>query len=47
MRTLFGVGTPRGLQGRLAALGAAISALCSLTGEAIALIVIQINRRAQ
>jgi transposase len=46
MRTLFGVGTPRGLQGRLAALRAVLSALCSLTGEAIALIAIQINRRA-
>ena len=46
MRTLFGVGTPRGLQGRLAALDAVLSALCSLTGEAIALIAIQINRRA-
>jgi hypothetical protein len=46
MRTLFGVGTPRGLQGRLVALGAVLSALCSLTGEAIALIVIEINRRA-
>jgi transposase len=46
MRTLFGVGTPRGLQGCLVALGAVLSALCSLTGEAIALIAIQINRRA-
>ena len=46
MRTLFGVGTPRGLQGRLAALSAVLSALCSLTGEAIALIAIQIKRRA-
>jgi transposase len=45
MRTLFGVGTPRGLQGRLAALGAVLNALCSLTGEAIAQIAIQINRR--
>jgi hypothetical protein len=44
MRTLFGVGTPRGLQGRLAALRAVISALCSLTYEEIALITIQINR---
>jgi transposase len=46
MRTLFGVGTPRGLQGRLAALGTVLSALCSLAGEAIALIAIQSNRRA-
>jgi transposase len=46
MRTLFGVGTPRGLQGRLVALSAVLSALCSLTGEAIALIAIQFNRRA-
>src|SRR5438445_10540627 len=29
MRTLFGVGTPRSLQGRLAALGAPLSALCT------------------
>src|SRR5207237_6773580 len=45
MRTLFGIGTPRGLQGHLV-LGAALSALRSLIGEAIALIAIQINRRA-
>jgi transposase len=45
MRTLFGVGTPRGLQGRLRALGAVLSALYGLAGEAIALIAIQINRR--
>jgi hypothetical protein len=30
MRTLFGVGTPRGLQGRLAAFGAVLSALWGL-----------------
>jgi transposase len=46
MRTLFGVGTPGGLQGRLAALRAVLSTLCSLTGEAVALVAIQINRRA-
>jgi transposase len=45
MRTRFGVGTPRGLQGRLRALGAVLSALYGLAGEAIALIAIQINRR--
>ena len=33
MRTLFGIGTPRGLQGRLAALGAVLSALWSLMYE--------------
>ncbi len=38
MRTLFGIGTPRGLQGRLAALGAVLSTFWSLTYEAIALI---------
>jgi transposase len=31
MRTLLGIGTPRGLQGRLAALGAVLSALWSLS----------------
>jgi transposase len=36
MRTLFGVGTPRGLQGRLAALTAVFSALWSVVDEAIA-----------
>jgi hypothetical protein len=46
MRTLFGVGTPRGLLGRVVALGAVPSAWCSLTGKVIALIAIQINRRA-
>jgi hypothetical protein len=46
MRTLFGVGTPRGLPGRVVALGAVLSAWCSLTGKVIALIAIQINRRA-
>src|SRR5437764_4933930 len=46
MRTLFGVGTPRSLQGRAVAPGAMLSALSSLTGEAITLIAIQISRRA-
>jgi transposase len=45
MRSVFGVGTPRGLQGRLRALGAVLSALYGLAGEAIALIAIRINRR--
>jgi transposase len=45
MRSVFGVGTPRGLQGRLRALGAVLSALYGFAGEAIALIAIQINRR--
>ncbi len=36
MRTLFGIGTPRGLQGRLAALGAVLSMLWRLVYEAIA-----------
>jgi len=35
MRTLFGIGTPRGLQGRLAALAAVLSALWSLSCGAI------------
>lgn len=38
MRTLFGIGTPRGLEGRLAALVAVLSTLWSLTCDAIALI---------
>ena len=38
MRSLFGVGTPRGLQGRAVAVGAVLSALCSLAYDAIALI---------
>jgi transposase len=36
MRTLFGIGTPRGLQGRVAALTAVLSTLWSLVYEAIA-----------
>jgi Transposase DDE domain len=44
MRTLFGVGTPRSLQGRLAALGAMLSTLWSLTYEAIASISSQNDR---
>jgi transposase len=44
LRTLFGIGTPRGLQGRLAALGAMLSALWSLTYEAIAPISSQTDR---
>lgn len=36
MRTLFGVGTPRALQGRLAALGTVFSTLWSLVYDAIA-----------
>ena len=35
MRTLFGVGTPRSLQGRVVALGAAIAALWALIDDAI------------
>jgi transposase len=35
MRTLFGVGTPRSLQGRVAALGAMLSALWALISEAM------------
>jgi transposase len=46
MRTRFGIGTPRGLQGRLVTFGVVLSALWSLTGEAIALIAIQIHRPA-
>jgi transposase len=38
MRMLFGIGTPRGLQGRLAAIGALISRLWKLGYDAIALI---------
>jgi len=38
MRMLFGIGPPRGLQGRLAALGAALSTLWNLGYDAIALI---------
>jgi len=44
MRTLFGVGTPRSLQGRLAALGGMLSTLWSLTYEAIAPISSQHDR---
>jgi transposase len=35
MRTLFGVGTPRGLQGRLATFGALLSALCASIYETL------------
>jgi hypothetical protein len=35
MRTLFGVGTPRGLKGRLLALGAMITVLWAFIGDAI------------
>src|SRR5438105_9799444 len=38
MRTLFGMGTPRGLQGRLATLGAVLSTLWSFRYDAVALI---------
>ena len=34
MRTLFGIGTPRALQGRLAAFGALLSALPTLMDDA-------------
>jgi hypothetical protein len=47
MRTLFGVGTPRGLQGRLAAFGAVLSALWGLRYDAIALIGSQTRRSAR
>jgi transposase len=36
MRRLFGIGTPRALQGAALALSAAISLLCALTYEAVA-----------
>jgi hypothetical protein len=36
MRTLFGVGTPRGLQGRLAALAAVLSTLWTFIDDATA-----------
>jgi transposase len=36
MRTLFGIGTPRSLQGRLAAVGAVLSTLWTLVYDAIA-----------
>jgi transposase len=35
MRTLFGVGTPRSLQGRVAAMDAMLSALRALIDEAM------------
>jgi hypothetical protein len=35
MRTLFGIGTPRGLQGRLAAFTTVLAALWSITLEII------------
>jgi hypothetical protein len=35
MRTLFGVGTPRSLQGRVAVLGALLSALWAFIDEAM------------
>lgn len=38
MRTLFGVGTPRSLQGRVVALGAMTAALWAVTADAIAAI---------
>jgi hypothetical protein len=38
MRTLFGVGTPRSLQGRALALDALITALCTLIDDLIAAI---------
>jgi transposase len=44
MRTLFGIGTPRGLQGRVAAFGGVLSTFWSITYEAIALIGSQIHR---
>ncbi len=47
MRTLFGFGTPRGLQGRVAALGAVLSAFWNLTCEAITLSSRQIRLPAQ
>ena len=47
MRTLFGIGTPRALQGRLAALGAVLGALWSLMYEATALVWSQSLRRAR
>ena len=38
MRTLFGVGTPRSLQGRAVALGAMITVLCALIDDVLATI---------
>ena len=35
MRTVFGVGTPRSLQGRAVALGAMMTVLCTLIDDAI------------
>ena len=35
MRTLFGVGTPRSLQGRMAALGALLSVMWALIDDAM------------
>jgi transposase len=45
MRTLFGIGTPRGLQGCLTTLGAVFSTLWSFMHDAIALISSQIHRQ--
>jgi transposase len=45
MRTLFGIGTPRGLQGRLTTLGAVFSMLWSFIHDAIALISSRIHRQ--
>jgi transposase len=45
MRTLFGVGTPRSLQGRVAALGAVLSALWAFIDETMT--AIQSQRRDQ
>jgi hypothetical protein len=47
MRTLCDVGTPRGLQGHLVALGALLSALWSVAYDAIALIGSQTDRPAR
>ena len=44
MRTLFGIGTPRGLQGRLAALGGVLSTLWSLVCKTITPIGSQTDR---
>src|SRR5262249_54262356 len=45
MRTLFGIGTPRRLQGRLAALGAVLRTLWSFVYKAIAPIGSQTDRQ--
>jgi transposase len=47
MRTIFGIGTPRGLQGRVAALTAVLITLCRILHEAIAPIESRTDRSTQ